>query len=105
MRTNDDPVYLEGLLAAGLMYQGYLNSLHHQEDQCQQLALCEARVHVSRMGGVARVLGRLAEIHGYKLLDLDHEEHDVDGDTTECGQRFICRRSRRRYKYPDIEKL
>ena len=89
-------------MAAGLMYQGYLNSLHHEEDQCPQLALCEARVHVSSLGRTAGVLGRLAESHAYKLLDLEHGE--LDGDS-ECGQRFICRRSRRRYKYPDIEKL
>ena len=103
MMEEEDPVYQEGVLAAGLMYQGYLNSLHHEEDQCQQLALCEARGHVSRLGRTARVLGRLAEIHAYKLLDLEHREHD-DG-YAECGQRFICRRSRRRYEYPDIEKL
>ena len=97
------PDYREGLLAAGLMYHGFLTSLgqvssdpsqcidppimmiHQVSDSCRVASLCEARVEASRLGRVARVLSDLAETHGLEMLGLGHLDNE------ECGQRLECR--------------
>ena len=64
---DEAPEYNEAVLASALMYQGYLNSLHSDHDLCPQLAMCEARIMVSNMGGaVARAVGHLAHVHAYR---------------------------------------
>ena len=83
--TTEDTKYQDSVLAAGIMFHGYLNSLHYpDDDQCQAQALCEARTRTDQLDSVARVLGYLAHNHAHQLLELD------DVDTGHCGHHDQC---------------
>ena len=62
---------------------------HQASDGCRAVRLCEARLAASRLGGVARTLGDIAETHALDMLGLRHL--DRGPDNAECDQRLECR--------------
>ena len=99
----------EGMLAAHIMFQGFLNSVGSQnkhDDRCANWAMCEAGREARKVGRVGEVVAIVARHNAEKYLSKMKNvrwKQVVENEDIECEKLFKCSHKPPHYRFPGIQ--
>ena len=96
----------EGMLAAHIMFQGFLNAVgshNKQGDSCANWAMCEAGMEARKVGRVGEVVAIVARHNAEKYLSkMKNVRWKQVEENEDCEMLFRCTSPPPHYRFPGI---